>query len=183
MHMKCVLEECDTKQAARGLCAKHYYAAKDAGTLERYPTRSKFKNRKCTVEGCDRKHAGHGFCEAHLVRHRKGDLKPGVPLTKEKGGTIHNGYRILYRPGHREASKTGFVLEHRMVMSDHLGRKLFPHENVHHIGGDRLDNRIERLELWSTKQPCGQRIADKVAWAREILSIYGPTTPDEERYW
>ena len=42
--------------------------------------------------------------------------------------------------------------------------------------GDKLDNRIENLELWSTSQPRGQRVADKVAWAREILDTYDINT-------
>ncbi len=32
-------------------------------------------------------------------------------------------------------------------MSDYLGRQLFSGECVHHINGDRKDNRLENLEL------------------------------------
>jgi len=57
-------------------------------------------------------------------------------------------------------------------MEEYLCRKLEKDENVHHINGVRTDNRIENLELWNTSQPSGQRIADKVKWAKEILERY-----------
>lgn len=38
--------------------------------------------------------------------------------------------------------------------------------------GVRDDNRIENLELWSTHQPSGQRLEDKLAYAKEIIALY-----------
>jgi len=61
----------------------------------------------------------------------------------------------------------------RYIMEQHIGRPLYKDENVHHLNGVRDDDRIENLELWSSSQPCGQRVVDKIAWAKEILERYG----------
>jgi hypothetical protein len=60
-------------------------------------------------------------------------------------------------------------------MERHLRRKLLHNENVHHINGVKDDNRLVNLELWVVSQPSGQRVEDKVAWAKEILSQYDPS--------
>jgi hypothetical protein len=55
------------------------------------------------------------------------------------------GYVHVLRRGHPMACKKGYVLEHRLVVSESLGRPLLRSEEVHHINGIRDDNRLENL--------------------------------------
>lgn len=81
-----------------------------------------------------------------------------------KGGRVLNphGYiQVLIPADHPFASMrlaNGYVLEHRLVMAEHLGRPLLPHETVHHVDGDKTHNVIGNLELHSGRHGTGLRL-------------------------
>lgn len=58
-----------------------------------------------------------------------------------------DGYILIYKPSHPFARKNGFVLEHRLIMEEYLGRHLEPDEIAHHIDEIKYHNDIENLEL------------------------------------
>ncbi len=66
-----------------------------------------------------------------------------------KGGRIKDkwGYIQIWMPEHPNAKMAGYIHEHRLVMSNHLGRPLTSKEFIHHKNGIRDDNRLENLEL------------------------------------
>ncbi len=73
-----------------------------------------------------------------------------------------DGYVMVSAYGRSGYDTKKEIMEHRLVMEKYLCRELYPNENVHHKNGIRADNRIENLELWTRRQPTGQRIDDLV---------------------
>lgn len=112
------------------------------------------------------------------LRDELASAKTGPKHSSWKGGrrVASTGYIEVYEPEHPNAFGHGrkYVFEHRLVMEKYLGRYLTSGEAVHHINGIKTDNRLENLELWASSQPTGQRVSDKVAWAKEILALYEP---------
>ncbi len=64
-----------------------------------------------------------------------------------KGFHIFKGYILIKNKNHPHARSDGYVLEHRIVMEKEIGRYLKPTEIVHHINGNKSDNRIKNLVI------------------------------------
>jgi hypothetical protein len=89
------------------------------------------------------------FLASQGIAHRKAK---GAAHGRWKGGRIiAGGYaRVLVAHDDPMASmrfSDGYVPEHRLVMARALGRPLLRTETVHHINGDKTDNRLENLQL------------------------------------
>lgn len=84
-----------------------------------------------------------------IAKRRRSGTRGGRTLTG-------NGYVRLRMPDHPMADSTGYVMEHRLRMAEHLGRVLSSNEHVHHKNSDRQDNRIDNLELLGADAHCAE---------------------------
>ena len=115
---------------------------------------------------------------AEHIRKAGGTIRQrGAPMGRNvfwKGGRIvdQDGYILLKTPHHPHATAAGYVREHRLVVERHIGRFLLPSEVVHHVNGDRQDNRIENLEVFASN---GEHLAHELAgrcpaWTQDGLA-------------
>lgn len=181
----CSTTGCARRAVTKGLCHGHYLRQWRGGDLRPEVPLSRPERDTCQHPACDRGAVSGGWCRSHARRVRLyGDPDGGRPprMRSPEGGCLSHGYWLVPVP----ADKAHLVppgrtreLEHRIVMAEVLGRALLTEETVHHLNGDRLDNRPANLELWSSAQPKGQRVADKVAFAKALLRLYEPSALQE----
>lgn len=118
------------------------------------------------------KHSGK-FCSLRCsYKGRKAHGHEFIPATVGAKRVNPQGYIMVFQPNNFDAIRrresgavknerySGWILEHRYVMSQILGRALHPHENVHHVDGNRTNNDPANLELWTRAQPAGIRSKD-----------------------
>lgn len=79
------------------------------------------------------------------ARRRKHSGRPGKPQKTKQG------YIVVSFVSHPYCNSSGYVYQHRLVMEEHLGRYLLPEEIVHHKDGNRSNNKISNLTLFSSQ--------------------------------
>lgn len=99
----------------------------------------------------NRSSAGKLYCSKNPCEWKRNlseERKRQIVETRARFLETHPRKRFLTKNGYISIKLNGRrVLEHVLVMERHIGRKLSPDECVHHINGNRSDNRIENLQL------------------------------------
>lgn len=115
----------------------------------------------CSKSSWQRTDGSPATCSRACGRRRQRSRNDGHSGSYQGGRIVQaDGYVLVLMPQHPSANKAGYVREHRLVMEKILGRFLLSSEQVHHVNGNRSDNRAENLELWKKSQPSGVKSAD-----------------------
>lgn len=140
-----------TRKTIQRFCSKICF--RNAWRGDKHPNwMGKTYNTECPVCGkmfntrgsirvfCSRKCAG-------IYRKESGKYA-GINAPNWRGG-IQNGekYTYVFLPTHPNHDLKKRVLQHRLVMEKYLGRYLNNDEIIHHINGDKKDNRFENLQV------------------------------------
>jgi hypothetical protein len=118
--------------------------------IHTYPSRlAEGRGKYCSKE-CSNKHTliKQGQRLSSKTEFSKGQLPHNYKGHRFTQSRKQSGvYKLIYKPDHPFATKSGHVREHRLIMEEELGRYLRPDEIVDHINMNTLDNRPENLRV------------------------------------
>lgn len=137
----CSIFECDLPVHSRGLCHKHY----------RQELATRRRNNICACgcgESCRKK-----FVSGHATRLFSNE-------EQARRASFNTGGSQRDPPGATSYRKWHGRHEHRVVMEEHLGRKLTFDDVVHHKNGNKRDNRIENLEVMTRAEHMNEHRED-----------------------
>lgn len=153
----CTVPGCDRPHKAKGLCSTHHQRLRKTGSLELVGKKSiaRWGNTPCSITGCKNTVKAKGLCNMHYLRAFKPRsdwaakaVNQPAPLIQPRGAGSYCFIRgkTIYTPDGRRTA------EHRYFAEQSLGRRLSSDEIVHHINGDKFDNRLENLVVLTRSQ-------------------------------
>lgn len=152
------------------------------GTVFNYIKKYEIKSRKAmseeTRQKISRANTGNtfrkGFSVSQETKDKLSRVKKGKYFRPSAfGGHIkkrHDGYNTVYCPDHPRSTKDGYVMEHVLIMENHIGRYLKNDEVVHHKNKVRDDNRIENLQLMTFKEHAALHMKERWAEKKGVMT-------------
>lgn len=156
----------------RNILIRHNCPSRGKGTYRLIVTDEEMEQIKTDwISGMSQKAIAerYGVCQVVISRRlakcgiRKGQKTAmGARHGRWKGGKVTHGTGYVWVKLDRDdpffimTNSLGYAGEHRVVIARHIGRPLTKEETVHHINGDRGDNRLENLQLRSKAHGKGQ---------------------------
>lgn len=178
-----LIEEYINKEKAMNEIAKEYHIA--VGSVYNYikkyeiPTREKMTKR--TREKISKSHKG----KVSPMKDKKMSVETRLKISKSHKGKYRintkygghtkqraDGYISVYCPDNNRANKEGYVMEHILVMQEHINRVLKDDEVVHHKNKIKNDNRIENLELMTFREHARLHMKERQLLKKKGMMTY-----------